>query len=98
MKTITTRGLAAGSLFKLLFLGSFIPFFLFGVLAGIGAFFGQDYVMVNDNYQYGILGLIWGIVIGILLPLLLSALVWILLFIGLWLWTRFKPIDLTYKE
>lgn len=98
MKTIITRGLSAGSLFKLLFFGSFIPLFLLGVISGISAYMGYNAIMLNEQYVYGSTGLLTGIAFGIISPFIFSILMWILLVIGLWLWTRFTTIDLTYKE
>lgn len=98
MKTLTTRGLSAGSLYKLLYIGLAIPFFIIGLATGLAAFFGKDAVTYNDQYVYGVKGLIVGVVSGILSPILTAIGLWILMMIGIWLWTRFKPIDLTYKE
>lgn len=98
MNTIKTHGLTAGSLYKLLYLGSLIPLFLLGLGCGIAAFFGSDTVMFNDHFIYGAQGLIGGIVFGLIFPAIFAAVNWVILVVGLWLWTRFKTIDLKYKE
>lgn len=98
MNPIKTRGLSAGSLFKLLFCGLIIPLFVFGLICGIAAFFGSDTVSFNDQFVHGGTGLLAGVILGVVLPAVLSAVLWVILEIGLWLWTRFAWITLKFKE
>lgn len=98
MNSINTRGLSAGSLFKLLFFGFLIPVFIWGLGCGIAAYFGYNTVMFNDAYVHGATGFVTGLILGLVLPLILSIVNWVILVIGLWLWTRFKTIDLKFKE
>lgn len=97
-KTIITKGLTLGSMIKLLFFGFLIPFFLFGIGVGIAAYMGVDTVMLNDQYVYGIPGLLTGIALGVFASAIASVLYGLIAFIGLWLWTRLSTVELTYKE
>lgn len=98
MQTIKSRGLSAGSLFKLLFFGLLIPLFLFCTACGIASYFGYSTITLNNQFVYGGEGLLAGIIMGLVFPLIMSFILWILISIGLWIWTRFRTIDLTIKE
>ena len=98
MKTISTRGLSAGSLYKLLFIGLLTPLFIFGLACGVASFFGYSTVTFNGEHVYGLKGLIVGSIIGITLPVLMAAFLWCLIAFGLWVWTRMKTINLTLKD
>ena len=98
MKTIESKGLSAGSLYKLLFIGLLTPLFIFGLGCGIASYFGYSTVSFNDQHVYGLKGLLTGCVIGIMLPIMMAAFLWCLTAFGIWVWTRFKKINLTLKE
>lgn len=99
MNTLQTRGLSAGSLFKFLFCGSLIPFFLFGLVCGIAAFFGHEAVTLNGKYVFGLAGLLGGLAIGVILPGIFSAIFWIIIFIGSRIWSLlFGPLNLKFKD
>lgn len=98
MKTLETHGLAAGSLFKLLFIGLLVPIFIFSLGCGIAAFFGHATVSFNGAYLFGFKGLIGGTVLGLVLPILMAAFLWCLIAFGIWVWTRVRTINLTLKD
>lgn len=97
-KTITTKGLTLGSIIKLLFYGFLVPILPIGIGVGISAFLGHDTVMLYNQYVHGASGLLTGIVLGVILPAFMAAIYGLLAFIGIWIWTRFTTIDLSYKE
>src|SRR5579871_2511531 len=98
MKTIETRGLSAGSLYKLLFIGLLPPIFIFSFACGMASLFGYSTVTFNDHYVYGLKGLVTSILLGIFIPIILSAFLWCLISIGVWIWTSIKKINLTLKD
>ncbi len=99
MNIIQTKGLSSGSIFKFLFCGSFVLFFLFGLGCGIAALLGYNALTLNEQHIYGIAGLLGGIVLGVLLPIIFSILFWIILFIGSRLWSLFfGPLTFKFKE
>jgi hypothetical protein len=98
MNTVKTRGLSAGSLFKVLFCGLLIPIFLFGLGCGIAAFFGADVVTFNHVHVHGLEGLIVGAIVGLFVPTVLAGFLWLIMIVGLWIWTRFSPINLRFKD
>ncbi len=98
MNTMETKGLSAGSLYKLFFIGLLIPLGLFGLGCGIASFFGYSTVYLNDAYVFGFKGLIVGAIIGVILPALMSAFLWVIMGFGLWVWTRVSTITLSIKS
>jgi len=98
MKTIESRGLSAGSLYKLLFIGLLIPLFIFSVACGVASFFGYSTVTFNDQQVFGLKGLIVGSILGIVIPVIMAAILWCLMAFGVWAWTRVRKINLTIKE
>lgn len=98
MQTISCRGLSVGSLFKILFIGLLIPIFLISVIYGVFALFGFDTVTFDGKHVYGIVGLLVALVIGIVLPSIMSAVLWLLILLGVWVYTRFRPITLKLKD
>lgn len=98
MQTIQSRGLTAGSLFKLVFIGLAIPMFLLSFTFGLFSLFGFDVVMFNNEYVYGFTGLFTSIMIGLLLPLVFASMVWVCVILGTWIFTRFHTITLKVKQ
>lgn len=96
-KTVISKGVTFGSLFKIFFLGLFfslgIPLLVLGVLAMLG-----NHIFFWDNQVIlGLKGLLFGIVlapsIAITMGFLLSAIVGF----GLWLYTRLFFLRVTFK-
>jgi hypothetical protein len=93
---IRLRRIKAGSLFKLIFLGTasvFIPMFIF---FGILALFGAKTVTVSGEHVTGIMGLIAALIMAPLFTLFFSLFGWIGSYIGIRVWGYFKPITLEY--
>lgn len=98
MKEMVTRGLAAGSLYKLLFIGLLIPVFIFSFLCGVASYFGHATVSINGVYVYGLKGLAVGSILGVVLPIILSAFLWCIIGFGVWIWCLMRKITLVIRE
>lgn len=98
MQSIQSRGLTAGSLYKVLCVGLLIPLFILGVAFGIASYFGASVVAQQGVYVYGLKGLVTGMIFGIILPIILSAVLWVVIGVGIFLWTRVKTLTLNIKE
>jgi hypothetical protein len=98
MQTIKSKGLCVGSLFKVIFVGMFIPIFILGTLCGIAALLGHDTVTLNGAYVHGLEGVIVGVGIGVVLPVIMAFFLTIVMAPSTWLWTRIKPYTLNVKE
>lgn len=98
MQTIQSRGLTAGSLYKLLCCGLFAPIFLFAFGCGIASMLGYSTVSFNGEFVYGVQGMIVSLVIGTVLPVVMAFFLWVVIGFGVWVWTKFKKINLSVKE
>lgn len=94
MVEITVRRISTGSVFKLIFLGSWIgsvPIFLgFGILATGGV----EIVSWNGSYITGPGALIGSPLLGLFLATLFGAFVGSMTALGLWLNSKFRSITL----
>ncbi len=95
-EVIKVERLRAGALFKLIFIGNILFFVAFSALMGILSFFGAATVTWNDQPVTGVAGLISAPFIGVFIALILSAFQWIFMFTGLWLYSKFRNIELEY--
>ena len=95
--TFSVNRLSAGSIYKLMFIGltsSLIPLgFVFGVLA----FFGANTVRWNNEPLHGASGLFAGPLLGVVMALFLSAFLGTTSALGLWLYSKFRPLSLSGK-
>jgi hypothetical protein len=86
------------SLCKLLFTG-FVCFFVpFGLIVGVLAVFGLNTVTWNQQSVHGLAGLAAGLGMGIVFTLMLTVFAGIPCAIGLWLYSKFKPLSIWGKE
>ena len=95
-ETLKIQRLRGGTLFKIIFIGNSLFFIPFSVLMGIFSFFGAETVKWNGQPLIGFAGLVASPFIGVFVTLLFSAFNWVPIFIGLWLYSKFKPIQLEY--
>ncbi|MCH9644996.1 MAG: hypothetical protein K0U29_07045 [Gammaproteobacteria bacterium] len=106
LQSFKTRGLSAGSLFKLLLVGYLCSVGLLMVIGGIFALFGADIFYVyhhlsatqNDlHYVTGVKGLLFGVIGAPIISLISAAINWVFIGFGQWLYTRFKHIYYNLK-
>ena len=93
-KRITSKGIRAGSLFKILFIGHAFSFGLSVALMGVFSFFGYETVSLQGNPVFGVTGLVSGVFSAAIFALLFSFLNWLFIFTGNWLFTRFWNYDI----
>ena len=98
MKTIEIRRLAATSIYKLLFIGLFPPLFLTWLYWGIRSSLGHSTLQFNDQYVYGIKGLLIALACGIVLPVIVAFFLSCLIELGMWLWSKFAKIKISFYE
>ena len=93
---ITISRFTAKSLWKILFIGIAGCFILFSLLMGLLAFQGMHTVTVNGEYITGMKALFIAPLIGIVLPLLFTPFIWAGMYLSLFLYSKFRTINLEY--
>ena len=94
-RVLTVRRVAAGSVLRLIAIGfgfSLVPFFvLMGVLAG----FGQSTLRWNGAPVYGLKAVLLSPLMGAMAALLFTIVAGIVIVLGLWIYSKWKPVRLT---
>ena len=94
MQQIKFKRISTGSIFKIIFVGSWIgsvPIFLvFGLLGAIGF----EFVSWNDQYIVGLKSLFVTPIVGLFIATIFGALVGSMASLGLWIYSMQKPLSL----
>lgn len=96
--TFTVQRLSVGSIYKIIFIGLLTSHVFLGLIFGVLAFFGFDTVRWNSVPVQGTYGLLLGPLIGLALALFFSAFLGTSAALGLWLYSRFRPLSLVGKN
>lgn len=95
--TIVIRRLRGGTLFKLIFIGNAAFLVPFTMLMGVLAFFDAGTTISwNEQTLTGLPALVAAPFMGVFMALMFSAFAWVSLYCGLWLYSRFRPLELEY--
>lgn len=97
LQSIQTKGIAMGSLFKILFIGLLFSLGPCLIIAGILSFFGADVITFNNAYVTGLKGLITGLVMAPVFSLIFAAFTTFMVALGLWIFTRFMNLEIYIK-
>lgn len=96
IKELRIQQLCGGTLFKIIFIGNSSFFIPYSVLMGVFSFFGIGTMKWNEHLITGFAGLVASPFLGGFMALLFTACIWVPTFIGLWLYSKFQPINLIY--
>lgn len=94
--TITVKRLRSGTIFKLLLIGNLVFFLPLSLLAGVLSMFGASTVTWNGQVITGLPALLVSPLSGALFTLVFSILGWVSVFIGLWIYSAFRPLELEF--
>lgn len=94
-ESITVQRFSVGSIYKLLAIGSGCSLIPFCILMGCFALFGAGTVNWNGQSLTGIDGLVAALFTGVFLAALITGFFGTMLAIGLWLYSRFRPLKLS---
>jgi|TARA_B110000114_G_C15045709_1_gene379052 hypothetical protein len=95
---IVAKKISKKSLFKLLFIGLTAGLSVFAIICGIAAFFGAETIQWNGVQRTGVEGLLYGLIMGPFLGLLFACFMWLFITPGLWVYSFFRPIRVTFKH
>ncbi|WP_318362567.1 hypothetical protein [Enterobacter sp.] len=93
-----TKRIKARSIYRLLLIGLSIPMAVLGFIFGLFACFGYDTVSWNQQYIHGVLALPVGLLIGILMSAVMTAMIGSLSCLGLWIYSRFRPLRIAVLD
>lgn len=96
-KEITIQRISVGTLFKLVGFGLALTLMPFSILMGCLAMFGASTVGWNQQPVTGFAGLLAAPLIGLCLTIIFTILIGSCMALGLWLYSRFRPITLQVK-
>jgi hypothetical protein len=92
--TITIRRIRTGSVFRIVAAGAFFSITPFFVLMGVLAAFGMDSLKWNDQPVLGLKALVAAPFMGLFAAALFTALMGLMLSLGLWLYSKFRPLSI----
>lgn len=98
LQIIQTKGLSAGSIFKILFIGLLFSLGPLLIIAAICSYFGKHVITLNGIYVFGLKGLITGLVMAPTFPLLFACILFLFISFGIWIYTRFKNLNIKIKS
>jgi hypothetical protein len=94
MNSLELRRISTGSIYKIIFLGSWIGsvplFFLFGIFASTGL----EFVSWNGEYITGPFAVVTTPIVGLFLSAIFAAFVGSLTALGLFIYSKFRPLSL----
>jgi len=93
---ITVKRLRSGTVFKLLLIGNLVFFLPLSLLSGVLSMFGASTIIWNDQVVTGLPALLVSPLSGALFALVVSVLGWVSVFIGLWIYSAFRPLELEF--
>ncbi|MFN3234787.1 MAG: hypothetical protein ACE365_05195 [Gammaproteobacteria bacterium] len=96
--TIHSKGLTGGSLFYMLFIGGFCALGVILILFGIAAWTGAEVVFYNNQAVVGVKGFLLSLVLIPIAAVIYAFFNWLILVCGIWIFTRFKALNLKYKD
>lgn len=96
-KEIVTKGLSAGSLFKVVLIGLGLSIGLLIILAGLLSIFGAETIEWNDKPVTGLSGFLLSLIMAPVFVGVFSSMIWLFLVVGNWLYTRVKTVTIRYR-
>lgn len=94
---VVAKKISKKSLFKILFIGLTSGLSFFTILCGIAALFGAETITWNGAHKTGFEGLLYSLFMGPLMGLIFACVMWIFITPGLWLYSFFRPLKVSFK-
>ena len=96
MESLKIKKLSAGTIYKLICVGSIVGFFPLCLLLGVMGVFGMETVTWNEQPVTGIKALFVSPLIGVFISLVFTAVFGSITAFGLWLYSFSKPVTIIY--
>jgi len=98
LHSVTTKGLKASTLYKLLFIGYLFFWGPIIIILGMLSIFDITSVTIMDKNYTGLAGFIGSLLLTLFVPLIIATFNWLILSAGLWIYAKFKNIKIIYKS
>lgn len=95
---VSIRRLSTGSVYKLVFIGMLSVMLPLGLLMGLMAWAGMETVHWQGTAVYGLGGLVAAVLVSLWVVLAFTAMTGSFMALGLWLYSRFKPLQLLIRR
>lgn len=96
-KTVISKGVSLGSLFKIFFLGLLLSIGPIIILLGVLSFFGFHTFFWHGQPLTGFDGLLASIIMAPVFAAVMSLIIGALVAFGLWVYTRVFTLRITFK-
>ncbi|POT55835.1 hypothetical protein C3432_21410 [Citrobacter amalonaticus] len=90
---VNVKRVKASIIYRLMLIGFGIPMLGFSFICGLMGVFGYDMVKWNNQTIHGLLALPTALLSGILLSLLFTVFLGSVTCLGLWIYSRFRPLQ-----
>lgn len=97
-ETLQIQRFSFGTVYKVLFIAATFSMVPLAILMGLFAFFGAETIVWNGQHLTGLMGLIASPFVGIMMALIFTGFLGTLFACGLWLYSKFRPLQLSYTR
>lgn len=98
MQNLTIKRLSLGSIFKLTLIGLVVGLLPLMIVFGIMGVFGMETVKWEDEPVTGPAALIAAPLIGLLIAVIFTILLSPVMWLGQWLYAKYKSVTIRYEE
>ncbi|MDF2182038.1 hypothetical protein [Neptuniibacter sp. CAU 1671] len=98
MESLEIKKLSAGSVYKLIFIGSLLGMLLVTLFFGVLGVLGMETVSWNGQPVTGFKALLVAPMIGVMMSALFTAIFGSVIVLGLWLYAFYRPLTLYVFE
>jgi len=92
------KRLSFGTVYKILAIASGFSLVPLSILMGLFAFFGAETIVWNGQHLTGMRGLVASPLVGVALSLIFTGFLGTLFACGLWLYSKFRPLEIEYQK
>jgi len=87
-----------GTIYKILAIASGFSMVPLSILMGLCAFFGAETIVWNGQHLTGMRGLVVSPLVGVVLSLIFTGFLGTLFACGLWLYSKFRPLEIEFRK
>lgn len=97
-EVLEIKRLSFGTVYKILAIASGFSLVPLSIMMGLFAFFGAETIVWNGQHLTGMHGLLASPLVGVVLSLIFTGFLGTLFACGLWLYSKFRPLEIEYQK